>query len=367
MLLKNGVLLIGDQLVRADLRFTERIIKIGNISGQGDMDCNGCYVLPGLVDIHSHGALGMDFSDGNPADLQPLGHYYASCGVTSFLSTTMTLQEQPLTRAMQAVRNFRSSSAKCAGVHLEGPFLNFAKRGAQNPDNLRVPDIDMFDRLNAASGGKVKLVTIACEEPGALDFIRRASRVCTVSLGHSTADYDAALEAFRAGASHATHLFNGMPPFLHRAPGIVGAAMDTNASAELICDGLHIHPSVVRAAFKMFGSRLCLISDSLRSTKMADGEYELGGQRIVLCNGMATLMDGTLAGSSISLLEGLRNAVSFGIDLASAAYAAATAPARAIGLNDRGSIEAGKAADIILLNKDLELKAVFIDGKRYEA
>lgn len=223
----------------------------------------------------------------------------------------------------------------------------------------------MFHRLNTASGNKVRLVTVAPEEVGAMDFIREVSGVCTVSLGHTTADYDTAVAAFEAGATHATHLFNGMPAFAHRAPGVVGAAYDKGATAELICDGLHIHPSAIRVAYQLFGEKLVVISDSLRCAGMPDGEYELGGQPIEMKNGKATLKDSeTLAGSSSNLLAEVKNLVAFGLPLEKAIYAVTTAPAKAARLEHIGAIEAGKQADFLLLNADLELDSVYIDGKK---
>ena len=364
MLIKNGKVLFGRTFTDADLSFDRTIKAIGRLEGPADLDAAGGYVIPGLVDIHTHGAVGEDFSDGKPQGLQPLADYYAAHGVTSYLATTMTLREEVLTPAMHAIRDFKPrSGAKCAGVHLEGPFLSYAKRGAQAAENLHKPDPALFHRLNEASGGQVRLVTVACEEEGALPFIREISRICTVSLGHTTADYDTAMSGFLAGASHATHLYNGMPSLLHRAPGVIGAAFDAGASVELICDGLHIHPSVIRATYQLFGDKLNLISDSLRCAGMPDGDYELGGQPIVVKNHKATLLDGTLAGSSISLLDAVRNVVRFGLPLAEAVYAASAAPAKAVGL-DAGVIAQGKAADLVVLDRDLNLKAVFVDGQR---
>lgn len=364
MLIKNGKVLFGRTFTDADLSFDRTIKAIGRLEGPADLDAAGGYVIPGLVDIHTHGAVGEDFSDGKPQGLQPLADYYAAHGVTSYLATTMTLKEEVLTPAMHAVRDFKpGGGAKCAGVHLEGPFLSFAKRGAQAAENLHKPDAALFHRLNEASGGQVRLVTAACEEEGAIPFIREVSQVCTVSLGHTSADYDTAMAGFQAGASHATHLYNGMPSLLHRAPGVIGAAFDAGASVELICDGLHIHPAVIRATYQMFGDKLNLISDSLRCAGMPDGDYELGGQPIVVKDHKATLLDGTLAGSSISLLDAVRNVVRFGLPLAEAVYAASAAPAKAVGL-DAGVIAQGKAADLVVLDRDLNLKAVFVDGQR---
>lgn len=371
MVIKNANVLAGRAFIEGGIQFDRVITAMGKaVTGGGGkeevLDAGGGYVLPGLVDIHTHGAVGEDFSDGKPEGLQPLADYYAAHGVTSFLATTMTLKEDVLTKAMYALRDFSPyRGAKCAGIHLEGPFLSFSKRGAQAAENLHKPDPALFYRLNEASGGKVRLVTVACEEEGALPFIQEISRSCAVSLGHSVADYETAMAAFEAGATHVTHLFNGMPPLHHRAPSILGAAMDSGASVELICDGLHIHPSVVRAAHRLFGENLNLISDSLRCAGMPDGAYELGGQPITVQGGKATLSGtDTLAGSSISLLDAVRNAVRFGMSLAQAAYAASTAPALAAGLWDEGRLQPGKAADILVLDQSLALKAVFVDGVR---
>ncbi|MCI9036388.1 MAG: N-acetylglucosamine-6-phosphate deacetylase [Oscillospiraceae bacterium] len=364
MVIQNAKVFVGKSFVDAGIQFDRAITAVGKVDAPADLDAAGGYVIPGLVDIHTHGAVGEDFSDGKSEGLQPLADYYAAHGVTSYLATTMTLKEEVLTPAMHAIRDFRpSGGAKCAGIHLEGPFLSYAKRGAQAAENLHKPDAALFHRLNEASGGQVKLVTVACEEEGALPFIQEVSRTCAVSLGHTTADYDTAMAGFQAGASHATHLYNGMPSFLHRAPGVIGAAFDAGASVELICDGLHIHPAVIRATYQLFGEKLNLISDSLRCAGMPDGDYELGGQPIVVKGGKATLLDGTLAGSSISMLDAVRNVVRFGLPLEAAVYAATSAPALAAKL-DVGVIEAGRAADLLVLDKDLNLKAVFVDGRR---
>lgn len=364
MLIKNAKVFVGKSFVEADVRFDQTITAIGRLEGEADLDAKGAYVIPGLVDIHTHGAMGEDFSDGKPEGLQPMADYYAAHGVTSFLATTMTLKEETLTPALHAIRDFRrTGGAKCAGVHLEGPFLCYSKRGAQAAENLHKPDAALFDRLNEASGNQVKLVTVACEEEGAMDFIGHVSQTAAVSLGHTACNYDQAMEAFARGASHATHLFNGMEGLHHRKPGIIAAAMDAGASVELICDGLHIHPSVIRLVHKLYGDKLNLISDSLRCTGMPDGDYMLGGQPITVKSGKATLTGtDTLAGSSISMLDALHNVVRFGLPLADAVYAASTAPALAVGLEDVGSIQVGKRADLLVLDCQLNLQTVFVDG-----
>lgn len=363
MRIKNARIFIDKTFVDTDIEFDKIIRNIGNLDGAVDLDAEGSYLIPGLVDIHTHGAVGEDFSDGSPTGLQLMSDYYAAHGVTSYLATTMTLKEEVLTAAMRALRDFKPiRGAKCAGIHLEGPFLNRAKRGSQAAGNLHKPDSALFDRLNEASGGQIKMVTVACEEEGAMEFISHAADKATVSLGHTSCTYEQAMEAFAQGASHVTHLFNGMNPLHHRSPGMVAAAMDSGASVELICDGFHVHPAVIRLAHRLYGDRLNLISDSLRCADMPDGNYDLGGQPIVVEHGKASLPDGTLAGSSISLLDALRNAVKFGIPLPDAVYAASTAPALAAGLSSVGSIQVGKCADFLLLDHNLRLQAVFIDG-----
>lgn len=329
------------------------------------LDAQGKYLLPGFVDVHVHGALGCDFSDADPAGADAIARRLVRHGVTSHLATTMTMPESALVSAARQTDFGANDPARsgCLGIHLEGPFLSYRKRGAQFAEYLHKADMDMFHRINDACGGMVKLIAVAPETDGAMEFIERASRETTVSLAHTTADYDTAMEAFRRGANHATHLFNGMEAMLHRAPGVVGAAMDAGAYVELICDGLHVHPAVIRAAFRMFPGRVVLISDAVRSAGMPDGDYTLGGQAITMKNGRTTLGDGTLAGSNITLLEALQNCVSFGIPLTEAVEAATLRPAVSVGIEGEvGSIEPGKRADFVLLDQDLNLCAVYHYG-----
>jgi len=366
MRIKNAKIFLNDQFVDGGIEFERTITAAGADITDGE-DAQGCYIIPGLIDVHTHGALAQDASDGIPEGLTTMSRHYAREGVTSWLPTTMTLKEHTLKDAVDVIRDFvrPADGAKVAGIHLEGPFLCYAKRGAQAAENLHTPDIEMFHRLNEASGNLVKLITVAPEEPGALDFIREVSRICTVSLGHTTADYDTAMAAFEAGASHATHLYNGMPSLHHREPSIIGAAVAAGATVELITDGLHIHPAVVYLTHKLFGEKMVLISDSLRCAGMPDGEYDLGGQSITVKAGKATLTGSdTLAGSSIHLMEGLRRAVSYGVPLEAAVTAATLAPAKAIRMDDTlGSLDVGKCADFVVLDHDLNVKAVYIDGE----
>ena len=338
------------------------------------LDAAGCYVIPGLVDVHFHGCVGEDFSDATPDGLQKIADYELSQGVTYICPAGMTLPEDQLTAICKntaAHRAKHSGGAEVVGAHLEGPFLCMAKKGAQNGDYLHDPDTAMLKRLQEAAEGCVRLVTLAPEQPNSIEFIKAAVEMgVTVSVGHTTADYNTARAAFEAGASHATHLFNAMPPLAHRDPGVIGAAFDVpHVQPELICDGIHVHGSAVRAAFRLFGKeRMILISDSLRATGMPDGEYPFGGQMIEVHGNRATILGHpeTLAGSVTSLMGCLRQAVSFGIPLADAVRACTYNPARSIGIDGRaGTLDVGKEASIVLLDeKDLSIKAIVFKGQK---
>lgn len=364
----NAKVFIGNKFIEGGIDFDDKFKSCGEGITDGDVNANGAYIIPGLVDIHTHAAVDADASDGDADGMQKMSKYYASGGVTSWCPTTMTLKEHELIPAMNTIRDFvrPANGAKVAGIHMEGPFVSMAKRGAQNPDNIHVPDAELFKRLNDASGGLVRVITMACEEPGALEAIAEISKYCTVSIGHTTSDYDTAKRAYDVGATHLTHLFNAMPSLLHRDPGVIAAAYEAGATAEIITDGIHVHPAMIRIARDLFGKNLVLISDSLRCAGMPDGDYTLGGQDITMKDGKATLTGtDTIAGSSIHLMEGVRRSVSFGIKLEDAVYAATTAPARAINMSDTiGSIEKGKSADFCLLDKDLNVTDVYINGER---
>ena len=346
-------------------RFAE--ILPGQVTG-GESLC-GAKVLPGLVDIHTHGAAGADFSDGDEAGLCQMAAYEAAHGVTTFLPTSMTLPFAVLSKAFRAARALHDAPkpglARVPGVHAEGPFLSEAKKGAQNPAYLCKPDFAAFGSLYDDCGGLLRIVDIAPETDGAIPFIEQAKSLCRVSVAHTDADYAQTLAAFDAGADHVTHLFNAMPPLHHRKPGVIGAAFDRkNVTVELIADGYHVHPSVVRAAFALFPGRVCLISDSLRCCGMPDGAYTLGGQDVTLSGGVARLSDGTIAGAASNLFTDLGNAIRFGIPEADAINAASLVPARAAGLDDRlGAIAPGKYADFVVCDASLTLRRVYIGGE----
>jgi N-acetylglucosamine-6-phosphate deacetylase len=332
------------------------------------IDAAGRKILPGLVDIHFHGCSGHDFCEGTDEAFRAIESYETAHGITSICPATMTYPLEKLEKiltAADAYRNAAGAVSALQGVNLEGPFLSYEKRGAQNPAYLMNPDAAAIERLIRVSHGLPKLISLAPELEGAMAFIRAVSGNIVVSIAHTDADYDIACEAFDAGATHVTHLCNAMRPLLHREPGVIGAAADKNADVEVICDGIHIHPAMIRAIFRLFGEEhVILISDSMEATGMQDGSYELGGQAVTVRGHLATLESGTIAGSATNLYDCMVNAIRFGIPEKTAIYAATRNPARSIGIDDlHGGIREGKAADLLVVDDAYTLEKVILAGK----
>ena len=334
------------------------------------IDLGGATVIPGLIDVHSHGNSGADFSDGDYEGLKRMAAHYAAEGITSFAPASMTLPYEVLEKAFATARKIVDEKpAGCSvlrGIQMEGPYFSYKKRGAQNADYLKEPDFEGFKKLYEDCGGLVRIVDVAPELPGAAEFVEKASKLCTVSVAHTDSDYDHARAAYDAGATHLTHLYNAMPGINHRNPGVIPAAVETpGVRAEIISDGYHIHPAAVRLAFAMFGGdRMVLISDSGRCEGLEEGsKFELGGQDAWLRNGVAKLADGTIACSATNLFDCMRNAISFGVKEEDAVRAASYKPACAIGADKEvGSIETGKVADFVVCNADYTGKRVFLAG-----
>lgn len=332
------------------------------------IDAKGLYMIPGLVDIHFHGCMGADMCDGTKEVLDTIASYEASVGVTSICPATMTIPKEELLAVMKNAGEYDyQGGARLVGINMEGPFISPLKKGAQAADNIMPCDYEYFCQLQEAARGLIKLVDIAPEEAGAMEFIDKVKGEVVVSLAHTASDYDTAKKAIEHGASHATHLFNGMSPMNHRDPGVIGATRDLKSChVELICDGVHIHPSVIRATFAMFGpERIILISDSMRATGLEDGEYTLGGQAVTVRNNLAKLHDGTIAGSVTNLMDCMKFVVKEAeIPLEIAVMCATENPAKEIGIfKETGSITRGKRADFVLLDKDLNIVSVYMDGK----
>ena len=336
--------------------------SIQDVEDTAEVDASGLYVLPGLVDIHSHGAVGHDFSDGDEEGLKEILKYEYSHGITTYCPTSMTVDKEKLTKTFSSIAEWKDvkGMSHVAGINMEGPFLDINKRGAHRPEWILDPDIDLFRECNRLCGGKIRLVTLAPNIDGAMEFIQALKEETVISLGHTAADYDTCKKALDAGACHVTHLYNAMNPLEHRAPGLIAAASeDENCVAELICDGIHVHASMIKVAFKLFPDRIALISDSMRAVGLANGTYELGGQQVHVDGRRATLSNGTIAGSATNVYDCMCTAVSFGIPLEDAIAAATITPAKSIGIFDEvGSLTPGKRADVLLVDKNLKLVKV---------
>lgn len=333
------------------------------VSDKTIIDAAGCKVLPGLIDVHSHGAVGHDFSDGDAKGLKAILQYEKSQGITSYCPTSMTLPKEQLFTIFSTVNQVKTDE-RCAaivGINMEGPFLDPSKKGAHLENCILKPDAALFHECNRLSGGKIKLVTLAPNMPGAEEFTKELAGQVTISLGHTAADYDLSINAFHSGASHVTHIYNAMAPFSHRDPGLVGAAADTpGVMVELIGDGIHIHPAMVRSTFKLFGpERVVLISDSMMAAGMENGTYELGGQQVMMKDRKATLADGTIAGSATNLFDCVRCVINMGIPEETALLAATKNPALSIGIyHQTGSLTPGKRADIVITDNTLNILQV---------
>ena len=324
-------------------------------------DARELMAIPELVDIHFHGCDGVDFCDGTEETISQIAAYELRSGIGAICPATMTYDEERIGKIADAAAAHQNGrGADLVGINMEGPFISLKKKGAQNGKYIHKPDSEMFKRLQKRSGKMFKLCSLAPEEDGAMEFIQDVKQDTIVSVAHTCTDYDTAVQAFKTGASHVTHLYNAMPGLTHREPGPIAAAWENGATVELIADGIHIHPAMVRLTFSLFGDdKVVLISDSMRATGLPDGDYELGGQAVTVIGPRAVLTQEpeTIAGSATNLMDCMRNAVfSMGIPLDSAVKAATYNPAKVIGVQDEyGSLKAGCYGNILLVNEQLEI------------
>jgi N-acetylglucosamine-6-phosphate deacetylase len=332
------------------------------------VDCGGSRLLPGLIDVHVHGGGGYNVLDGSFEHLDGMSRFHAAHGTTAFLATTTTTQHENILRVLDSVSSMigQLNGADLAGIHLEGPFIDAVRRGAQSLEYIQPPSMDKMKAYLEAARGNIRIVSMAPEVEGGLEAAAfLASLGITVSAGHTNATFEQMIAAVAAGVSHTTHHFNGMSPLHHREPGVAGAGMMLpELTTELICDGIHVHPAAAKLLFTLKGpDSVCLITDAVFCAGLPDGEYG----SVTMRQGEVLLSGGTsLAGSGLTMLAAVRNAVKFtGLPLETILPSATSVPARQAGLADRkGSLAKGKDADFLLVDEDLGLRATYVKGKQ---
>jgi len=327
-------------------------------------------LIPGMIDVHIHGANNYDMMDGTTKSIQEVSKKCAETGCTSFLATSVSSTLEDLLSMISSVKKVvgNEEGAKIVGIHLEGPYLNVEKKGMQNPKYLRHPNLDEMDLIFKEAGDLIKMVTIAPELPGGIELIHYLrNRNVVVAIAHSTATYEEAKKAFKEGASHITHCFNAMPAIHHREPGLVTAALeDDNVSVQAIVDGIHLHPGIIRLMHKIKGADgMVLTTDALQAMGVGDGDYLFGGHHVVVKDGVARLKDGTLASSTITMNKSLRLSVEFGIPLCDSIKMSSKTPASILSLNNTGEIKLNYDADLVLLDDNYNVIQTFIKGKQY--
>jgi N-acetylglucosamine-6-phosphate deacetylase len=333
-----------------------------------EIDGNGNYLIPGMIDVHIHGADGFDMMDGTAQSVEAVSKACARTGCTSFLATSVSSSLEDLLTMISSVSQLvgKEPGAQIAGIHIEGPYLNVKRKGMQNERYLRHPNLEEMKFILRKSDSLIRMVTLAPELPGGLEMISfLKNQGIIAAIAHSDATYEEALEAFRIGASHVTHCCNGMRPIHHRDPGLVLAAFEEDhVSVQAIVDGIHLHPAMVRLLYREKGTdKMVLITDALQAMGMGDGTYLFGGHEVKVSQGVATLVDGTLASSTVTMNLALAKTVQSGIPLRDAVVMATQTPADLLGLSNKGRIAPGADADLVLMNEEFEVIWTIVDGK----
>ncbi|WP_194543140.1 N-acetylglucosamine-6-phosphate deacetylase [Paenibacillus sp. JZ16] len=334
------------------------------------IDGNGMWLIPGMIDVHIHGANGYDMMDGTEDSIQEVSRACAATGCTSFLATSVSSTIEDLLNMIRSVKSVigREQGARIAGIHLEGPYLNPKRKGMQNEKYLRHPNLEEMKCVFQEAGSLIKMVTIAPELPGGLELISfLKEQGVVIAVAHSDATYEEAKLAFAAGASHVTHCFNGMRPIHHRDPGLIVAAFEEpHVSLQAIVDQVHLHPAIVRLMHRLKGPEgMVLITDALQAMGLGDGNYIFGGHHVTVSEGIARLADGTLASSTVTMNEALRLTEANGISMEDAVHMASTTPARILGLSHKGKIEVGYDADLVLMDERYQVQWTMIEGKLF--
>lgn len=372
MLIKNCNIIYLDKIEKGSVLIEDGKIKEINPTNATDkdvIDAEGLYLSPGFIDVHIHGAGGCDTMDGTVESLSTIAKTIVKHGTTSFTPTTMTVAAEAIRKSMSIIKKFKeegTEGANVLGAHLEGPFISPKAIGAQNPNYLLAPSIENYKEIVGEYSDAVVSITMAPEVDGAKELIKYLSdEGVTVSMGHTKATYAEAMEGIKCGACHSTHLYNAMTPLTHREPGVVGATFDSDITTETISDGIHISYPALRIAYKQKGTdKVLLVSDAMEACGMPDGNYSLGGQDVVVKNGAARLLDGTLAGSVLTLDKAIKNIYNnSNYPLHEVVRMATYNSAKHCHVEDRkGLIKEGYDADVLLFNDDIEIKKVFVGG-----
>lgn len=362
MNLINGNVFLDGKFLKTDIKIHDNIICdiSSSLFTDDSIDCSEKYIIPGLVDIHTHGCAGFDFSSASTDEIEIMQKYYLKHGITSVLATTVSLSDDDIFSATENIKNAtkkQTIGARIEGINLEGPYLSPKKCGAHNINLLKEPDLKFIESL----GKFIKVVNVAPEYKNATEFI--ANFKGKTSIAHTDCDYSQAMTAINLGADHITHIFNAMNGLHHRKPGVIGAFFDSDAVAELICDGIHIDVSILRMMFKAYSDRIAIISDSMAATGLRNGTYKLGSLDVIVENSVATLPDGTLAGSTMNIYDMMRHLISIGVSPEKAIASATHIPARSVCIdNSCGTIKVDRKADIVILNSDFSIYKIIFDG-----